>query len=62
MAAEDAWEEMATESQLSFETLHCQYMSLGTEELNWGLEASELLSAVQWSWKSDCEEKTLCVL
>jgi hypothetical protein len=37
-------------------------MSLGAEEWNWGAEASELLSAVQWSLKSGCEEKTLCAL
>jgi hypothetical protein len=37
-------------------------MSLGAEELNWGIEASELLSAVQWSWKSGYEDKTLRVL
>jgi hypothetical protein len=36
-------------SQLSSETPACQDMSLGAEELNWGTEASELLSAVQWS-------------
>jgi hypothetical protein len=52
---------MAT-SELSFETPACQDMSLGAEELNWGIETSELLSAVQWSWKSGCEEKVLCVL
>jgi hypothetical protein len=33
--------------QLSFETPACQDMSLGTEELNWGTEVSELLTAVQ---------------
>jgi hypothetical protein len=49
-------------SQLSLETPACQDMSLEAEELNWWIEASELLSAVQWSWKSGCEEKTLCVL
>jgi hypothetical protein len=49
---------MAT-SQLSLETPAGPVMSLGAEVL---IEASELLSAVQWSWKSDCEEKTLRVL
>jgi hypothetical protein len=49
-------------SQLSFETTASQDMSLGAEEWNWGTETSELLSAVQWSLKSGCEEKTLCVL
>jgi predicted nucleic acid-binding Zn ribbon protein len=39
----------------------CQDMSLGAEKKNWGTEASELLSAVQWSWKSSCEQKSLCV-
>jgi hypothetical protein len=58
-AVEDDWEEMATH-QLSFETAAWQEMSLGAEELNWGIEASELLSAIQWNWKSGCEEKTLC--
>jgi hypothetical protein len=53
---------MATESQLTFETPACQDMRFGAEELNWGTEASEVLSAVQWSWKSGCEETTLCVL
>jgi hypothetical protein len=37
-------------------------MSLGAEEFNSGIEVSELLSAVPWSWKSGCEEKTLHVL
>jgi hypothetical protein len=36
-------------SQLSFETSACQHVSLGAVELNSGIEASELLSAVQWS-------------
>jgi hypothetical protein len=40
---------MPTESQLSFETPACQDISLGAEELNRGIEASELLSAVQWN-------------
>jgi hypothetical protein len=35
---------------------------LGAEESRDRIEASELLSAVQWSLKSGCEEKTLCVL
>jgi hypothetical protein len=43
---------------LSFEKPACKGMSLGAEELNWGLEESELLSAVRWSWRSGCEEKT----
>jgi hypothetical protein len=46
-------------SQLSFEMPTCQDMSL---ELNWGTGASELLSAVQFSWQSGYEEKTLHVL
>jgi hypothetical protein len=62
MAVEDDWEEMTTESQLSYETPACPDMSLGAEELNWGTEESDLLSAVQWSWKSGCEEKTLSML
>jgi hypothetical protein len=61
MAGENDWEEVS-KSQLSFEMPACQDMSLGAEELNWRTEASELLSAVQWSWKSGCEEKTLCVV
>jgi hypothetical protein len=47
---------------LSLETPACQDMNLGAEELNWGIEASELLGSVQFSWKSGSEEKTLCVL
>jgi hypothetical protein len=39
---------MAT-SHLSFETPTCQVMSLGAEELIWGIEESDLLSAIQWS-------------
>jgi hypothetical protein len=45
-------------SLLSFETPACHDMGLVAEELS---EASELISAVQWSWKSGCEEKTLYV-
>jgi hypothetical protein len=33
--------------QLSFETPACQDTSLGAEELNCGIKASELLSAIQ---------------
>jgi hypothetical protein len=49
-------------SPLSFETPACQNMSFGAEELNQRNEASELSSAVPWSGKSGCKEKTLCVL
>jgi hypothetical protein len=56
------WEEMATVSQLSFETPTCQNTCFGAEELNWGIEASELLSIVQWSCKSACEETTQHVI
>jgi uncharacterized protein YPO0396 len=45
--------EVATDSQLSFETPACQDMSLAAEELTM---ASELLNAVQWSWKSGRED------
>jgi hypothetical protein len=58
MAVDDDWEEMAM-SQLSFEMPPCQDMSL--EQRSW-TEASQLLSAGRQSWKSGCEEKTLCVL
>jgi hypothetical protein len=37
-------------------------MSLGVEELDWRTEASELLSADQWSWKSGCEEDFVCAV
>jgi hypothetical protein len=58
----DDWEEMVTASQLSVETPTAQDMSLWAEELNWGIEASEFLGAVQRGCKSVCEEKIICVL
>jgi hypothetical protein len=48
-------------SQLSFETPACQDMSLGSQELNWGIKAPELFNAVQLRVKSPAV-KTLCVL
>jgi hypothetical protein len=61
MAVDDDWLEVAT-SQMSFDTSACQGMSLEAEQLNRGMGALELLSAVEWSWKFGCEEKTLYVL
>jgi hypothetical protein len=43
-----------------FESVEFRDASLpGYEPGSRGVEASDLLSAVQWSWKSVCEEKTL---
>jgi hypothetical protein len=53
---------MATESQLSFEKAACQVVSLGTEELNWGTEASALLSSsVEWKVRL-CKEDFMCAV
>jgi hypothetical protein len=44
---------------LSFETPARQDMSLGAQELNWGIEASELLSAVQLRVESPAVKRRL---
>jgi hypothetical protein len=49
-------------SQSSFETPASQIVSLGAGKSRDEIKASELLSAVPLSWKSGCEEKTVCVL
>jgi hypothetical protein len=48
-------------SQLSFETPASQNMSLGLQELKFGIEASELLSAVQLRDKSPAVKRRIYV-